>query len=59
MKSQIRPFQLLERPLSNHLTLLQEKDHVAFPYSGQAMGNEDVSLKIRSTNIEIRNNIKY
>jgi hypothetical protein len=58
MKSQIRPFQLLERALSNNLALLQQKDHITFLHRGQSMGNEDVSLKIRSTNIETRNNIK-
>jgi hypothetical protein len=53
MKRQIRPFQFLKRALANNLALLQQKDHITLPHRGQAMGNEDVSLKIRSTNIEI------
>jgi hypothetical protein len=36
MKRQIRPFQFLERPLSNHFPLLQQKDHVAIHYAANA-----------------------
>jgi hypothetical protein len=44
MKRQIRPFQLLERALPNHLAVFQQKDHITLPHRGQAMGNEDDCL---------------